>query len=261
MGKTIKGCELSPIRRRKTPVEIEMTEPHLCSTDLRLRMLHGIPFFSALQHDQIEQINLQFHEKGFLAGDFLYFSGDPAESLFIIAEGRVKLLRHTTSGKDVMLDLLIPGEFFGGLSTSNNNTYFETAQAITSVCALTISRDAFRAVLTRYPEVGMQVLDLVTARLEAAHATIHQLSSQSAEQRIAATLLNLAAKLGESHEVGLLIQTPLSRDELADMTATTPETASRVMSQFQRDGLIHTGREWIAVTDLAGLREIIEILA
>lgn len=247
------------MRRRKTPVEIEMTEPHLCSMDLRLHILHAVPFFSALGHDQIEDINQQFHEKGFSSRDYVYFSGDPAESLFIIAEGRVKLLRHTTSGKDVLLDLLIPGEFFGGLSTATGSTYFDTAQALTSVCALTISRENFRAILARYPDVGMQVLDLVTARLEEAHATIQQLSSQSADQRIAYTLLNLAAKLGEKHEVGLLIQTPLSRDELADMTATTPETVSRVISHFQRDGLINTGREWIAVTDLAALREIAEI--
>ena len=261
MNWEIQELELNPKRRRKTPVEIEMTEPHLCSTDLRLRILHEVPFFSALGHDQIEEINLQFHEKGFLAGDYLYFSGEPAESLFIIAEGRVKLLRHSTAGKDVMLDLLIPGEFFGGLSTGSGSNYLETAQALTSVCALTISREAFRAILTRYPDVGMRVLDLVTARLEAAHATIHQLSSQSAEQRIATTLLNLAAKLGEPHEVGLLIQTPLSRDELADMTATTPETASRVISQFQREGWINTGREWIALADPAALREIAEIPA
>lgn len=247
------------MRRRKTPVEIEMTEPHLCSMDLRLQILHEVPFFSALGHEQIEEINQQFHERGFSSGEFLYYSGDPAESLFIIAEGRVKLLRHATTGKDVLLDLLIPGEFFGGLSTASGSTYFETAQALTSVCALTISREKFRAILTRFPEVGMQVLDLVTARLEAAHATIQQLSSQSADQRIAYTLLKLVAKLGETHEVGLLIQTPLSRDELADMTATTPETVSRIISQFQRDGLINTGREWIAVTDLAALREIAEI--
>lgn len=247
------------MRRRKTPVEIEMTEPHLCSMDLRLQILHEVPFFSALGHEQIEEINQQFHERGFSSGEFLYYSGDPAESLFIIAEGRVKLLRHATTGKDVLIDLLIPGEFFGGLSTASGSTYFETAQALTSVCALTISREKFRAILTRFPEVGMQVLDLVTARLEAAHATIQQLSSQSADQRIAYTLLKLVAKLGETHEVGLLIQTPLSRDELADMTATTPETVSRIISQFQRDGLINTGREWIAVTDLAALREIAEI--
>jgi CRP-like cAMP-binding protein len=247
------------IKRRKNPVEMIHTEPNLCSTDLRLHILHGVPFFASLEHTKIEEINQQIHEKGFKPGDYLYFAGDPADSLFIIAEGRVKLLRHTTAGKDVMLDLLIPGEFFGGLSTSSSSTYLETAQALTSVCALSISREGFRTILNQHPAVGIQVLDLVAARLEAAHDTIHQLSAQTAEQRIAATLLMLAAKLGEPHEVGLLIQTPLSRDELAEMTATTPETASRVISQFQRDGWIATGRKWIALIRLEELRQTAEM--
>lgn len=245
--------------RRKTPVQIEHTEPHLCSIDLRLQLLHGVSFFSGLDHDQIKEINRKFFEKGFETGEYLYFSGDTAESFFIVAEGRVKLLRHAATGKDVMLDLLVPGEYFGDLSTGSGAVYAETAQAVTPVCALTISRENFRSILTRFPEVGMKVLDLVAGRLQTAHDTIHQLSSQSAEKRVAFTLLNLAAKLGETHEVGLLIQTPLSRDELAEMTAITPETASRVISQFQRDGWIATGRQWIALTDEQALREIAEI--
>lgn len=227
--------------------------------NLRLKLLHEVPFFKDLSHEQILEINDQFHEKGFEKGDYLYFAGDPAEFLYIIAEGRVKLLRHTSTGKDVMLDLLIPGEFFGTLSTDSSSLYQDTTQAVTSICALTISRENFRTILTKYPTVGIKVLDTVTARLEMAHATIQQLSAQSAEKRIATTLLRLADKLGEKHEVGLLIQTPLTRDELADMTATTPETASRVISQFQREGWIATGRQWVALTDQRSLQEIAQL--
>jgi len=246
------------IKRRKTPVIVETTEPHLCSTDLRLTILHSVPFFARLPHEAIASINQLFHEKGYDAGETIYVAGDPAESLMIIAEGRVKLLRHTSIGKDILLDLLIPGEFFGTLSTAGESEYLDTAVAMTSTCALTIDYDSFRSILLEYPAVSMKVLDTVTARLAAAHASIQQLSSQTAEQRIAATLLRLADKLGEKHEVGLLIQTPLSRDELADMTGATPETASRVISQFQKDGLIATGRQWIAINDLDGLRTLAE---
>lgn len=245
--------------RRKTPVQIKATEPHLCSVELRLKILHGTPFFSDLTHEQIVEVNRLFHEKGFDKGEYVYFAGDAAESLYIIAEGRVKLLRHASSGKDVMLDLLVPGEFFGTLSTSTESQYQETAQAVTSICALSIDRDQFRGILQQFPTVSMKVLDIVAARLETAHATIQQLSAQSAEKRIAATLLRLAAKLGENHDVGLLIQTPLTRDELAEMTATTPETASRVISQFQKEGWIATGRQWIALTNEDALTEIAQL--
>jgi len=243
-------------KRRKTPVQLKTIEPQMCNTDLRLRILHGVSFFSALSHAQIEQINSQFHEKGITAGEYLYFAGDPAESLFIIAQGRVKLLRHTAAGKEIMLDLLIPGEFLGTLSPEADSTYPDSARAITAGCVLQISREQFRSILMQHPTVGMQILDIVAARLTAAHETIEQLSSQSAEVRIAATLVRLAAKLGEPHEVGLLIQTPLTRDELAEMTATTPETTSRVISHFQKDGWLTTGRQWIAIKDLKALQSI-----
>lgn len=246
-------------KRRKTPVQVETTEPHLCSVNLRLKLLHEVPFFADLSHDQIVEINRLFHEKGFDKGDYLYFAGDPVEYLYIIAEGRVKLLRHTAAGKDVMLDLLIPGEYFGTLSTENNSLYQDTAQAVTPICALAISREDFRIIFSKYPSVGIKVLDTVAARLEQAHATIQQLSAQSAERRIATMLLRLASKLGEEHDVGLLIQTPLTRDELAEMTATTPETASRVISQFQKEGWISTGRQWVALTDIDALNEIAQL--
>jgi CRP-like cAMP-binding protein len=73
------------------------------------------------------------------------------------------------------------------------------------------------------------------------------------ERRLAYTLLKLAEKFGQPKELGLLIQVPLSRDDLAEMAGTTTETASRVMSQFQKDGLIDSGRGWVAVTNRDGL--------
>jgi CRP-like cAMP-binding protein len=81
---------------------------------------------------------------------------------------------------------------------------------------------------------------------------------EPAEKRIAHILLKLARKLGQAGEEGLLIQTPLGRDELAEMAGITPETASRVISQFQKEGLIHTGRQWVALTGIPALECLLE---
>jgi CRP-like cAMP-binding protein len=120
-------------------------------------------------------------------------------------------------------------------------------------CVLGIGAEAFRSILDAYPAVALRMLDVMSARLKEAHERIRQLSAHSVERRIAYTLLKLAEKFGEMQEVGLLIQVPLSRDDLAEMTGATTETASRVMSQFQKGGLIHSGRGWVAVTDQEGL--------
>jgi CRP-like cAMP-binding protein len=241
--------------QRKTPLENDNIEPHMCSLDHRLEILAGLPFFQMLSPAEIETVNRSFREQGFDAGSFIYYEGDPAERLYVIAAGKVKLLRHTMSGKEVVLDLLVPGEFFGSLSTQPGDAYSESAQAQTMVCALGIDRVEFRRLLDQYPQAALKVLDILAGRLQTAHEMLRQVSAHSVEQRIAYILLRLAEKLGQPDRRGLLIQSPLSRDDLAEMTGTTTESASRVMSQFQREGLIESGRQWVVVKNVIALKE------
>ncbi len=251
MGKT--GMQ----KRRKNPVNIVTTDAHMCSLDLRLKILRGLPFFTSLTDEALQAVNLLFRETGYQPDEFLNFAGDDGKKLYVVAEGRVKLLRQTTGGKQIMLDLLVPGEFFGNIGQAPQ-PYPDTAQAQTSVCALTISIDDFRGVMRSHPAVALAVLDTVTGRLQSAHDTIHLLSVEPAEKRVAHTLLRLARKLGKQEEFGLLIQTPLSREALAEMTGITTETASRVISQFQREGWIDTGRQWVAIKDQTALGTILD---
>jgi CRP/FNR family transcriptional regulator, nitrogen oxide reductase regulator len=245
------------MRRRKSPVRVETTEVHLCSRELRLEILAALPFFQGLPHAALEAINQSFVEKGFDAGAYIYFAGDPGQQLYVVAQGRVRLLRANAAGRQVMLDLLAPGDFFGALP-GQKAEYLDTAHAQTPLCLLTISGDDFRAVLKAHPSVTLQVLDAVTRRLQAAHHTIQLLSVETAEKRIAHILLTLAARLGEPKPEGMLIQTPLTRDDLAEMAGVTPETASRVVSQFQKAGWIASGRQWMALKDSGALQALVE---
>lgn len=240
----------------KSPIDLHAFDPAVCSVDLRLQILSQVPFFAGLPEPDIVAINRLFQEQGFEPGQSIYCAGDPAERLFVVAAGRVKLLRHTLSGKDVLLDILTPGEFFGSLSALGDEEYPDTAQALTTTCALGISATNFRTILETYPATSLKVLDIVAGRLKAAHEQVRQLSAFSVEKRIAYALLKLADKLGQPSEMGILIQVPLGRDSLAELTGTTTETASRVISQFQKDGLIRTGRQWVAISN----RERLEAL-
>jgi CRP-like cAMP-binding protein len=244
--------------RRKTPLQIETAEPHMCSEDLRLRILGGIPFFAGLSHEDLKRINRLFRERGYSPAETICFAGDPAEHLFVVADGRVKLLRHSLSGRNVLLDMLTPGEFFGSLSTLGDEVYPDTAEAQTHTCVLAIDASDYRKVLEAYPQVALKVVDIIAERLRTAHERVRQLSALTSEGRIANILLLLSKKFGESSDVGFLIQTPLTREDLAAMSGTTTETASRVMSQFQKDGLIQTGRKWVSILDQQALERIAE---
>jgi CRP-like cAMP-binding protein len=248
---------MAAARRRKNPIHIETTEIHMCSLDLRLKILREVPFFRSLDDTAVESVNRNFREKGFSPGEVIYNTGDRGTHLYVVAEGRVSLRRLTPSGKQVMLDLLVPGEFFGSLG-QDPQPYSDTAQAQTAVCVLVITVDDFRAVLRAHPSAALDVLDTVSARLHEARDAIHLLSAETAEKRIAHTLLKLSRKLGKTESFGLLIQTPLSREVLAEMTGVTTETASRVVSQFQKEGWIDTGREWMALKDSTALEAVLE---
>jgi len=244
--------------RRKTPLEIKTTEPHMCSVDLRQRLLGQQTFFAQLSPEELILINQNFSETGYEPEDFIYQAGDTVSSLFIVAEGRVKLFQTSAAGKNVLLDLLGPGEFFGSLAVLGTPAYLDTAQAQSHSCVLKISSENFRKILDVYPGVTLKVLDAMSQRLNAANDRFFLISSAPVEKRVAVTLLKLADKFGRKRKPGLLIETPLSRENLAEMTGSTPETVSRVISQFQREGWIDTGRQWIAIQDVSVLQRLAE---
>jgi len=230
----------------------------MCNLDLRLYILGRLPFFKGLPAGTIGEINGLFIERGYTLGEIIYFEGSPAARMYTVADGNVKLMRHTASGKDVLLDVLETGEFFGSLTHTEDDTYSETAHAHTPVCTLSIAGGDFRRLLNEHPPVALKVMDIMAERLRAAQEKVRLLSVASVEHRLAHVLIKLGEKLGEPDELGLLIQVPLSRGDLAELTGTTAETASRVMSQFQKEGLIQTGRQWVAITDNSGLAALTE---
>ena len=233
-------------------------DPGVCSLDYRLKLIGRLPFFRHLSPDAIIAINSLFEDHDFVTGQAIYFEGDPGEHFCLVASGKVKLMRLGLAGREVLLDILQGGEYFGHLAIVNQQGYAETAIAQTDCCILQISARNFEKVLNRYPEVTMKVLQAVGQRLGESRDIIKQLSVYTVEERIAATLLRVAKKMGEQKQTGTLIQIPFSRQDLAAMTGTTVETVSRVMSRFSAEGLIATGRKWVVLKDLEHLEKIVK---
>ena len=235
--------------RKQNPLRVDRIEPQQCSDDRRLEVLSRTPFFAGLNRAELTRINGFFQEEGYEAGETIYFTGDPARRLYVVAAGKVKVTRHSLSGQDVVLAILTPGDFFGSLSILGDAAYADTVQAQTQVCVLGVDAQAFQTILLNHPAAAVAALQETAQRLQAAHETIRQLSALPVERRIAAILLALGHKLGEKSSEGLLLQVPLSRQELADMAGATVETASRVISKLEQGGMVRSGRQWIAITD------------
>ncbi len=244
--------------RRQSPVRLDWIDPAACTPDYRLKIISRLPFFKSLPVEAIQDTNGLFHDHSHSAGETIYFEGDAAHHLYLIAMGRVKLIRNTTTGHEVWLDILHGGEYFGSLVSLGMQTYSETAVAHTDACILQISSQDFDTILRHHPEVTLKLLSAMGQRLRESQEVIKQLSTYTVEQRVASALCRLAGKLGQEGAEGVLIQLPLSRGDLAAMAGTTTETASRVMSRFADAGLVKTGRKWVAVTDRKGLAALLK---
>ena len=243
-------------RKRTTPLSDKHVEPGHCSSELRARILSDVPYFKGLAAPALDAVNHYFRAFNYAAGAALYHENEPAEALFLVAHGTVKLLQYSASGEEVLLDLLGQSDLFGGLTMLGQRCYPQNAFAQTPCCVLVITITDFRYLLRTYSEVALNVLDAVARDLEAAQATIRAISTLPVEARIARVLVRLADRLGEADDGGILIQSPLSQQDLAAMVATTSETVSRVISGLRRSGDIETGRQWIRIRNRTNLARL-----
>lgn len=225
-------------------------QPHACTVADRLSVLSQVPFFAGLPAPELERINSRTRATWHADGEAIYRVGESGSCLFVVAAGAAKLVRPSGSGQSVLLEVITPGGSFGALGSSAAVCYAETARSLGDSCILSLSGADSRLILRRYPSVALAALDDLAHRLEMSHQVIRQLSADTVEQRVAATLLRLDRKLRQCgmRESGHP-RIPLSRVELASMAGTTAESVSRVMSQWRARSIIISGRRWTTITD------------
>ena len=222
----------------------------------RVQALKSNPVFGGLPPKEIESLAAASREVECRARDYVFMEGDAAEWLCIVRSGRVRIVRHSKAGKDVALELLGPGEIFGGVAVIEQRPYPAAAQATEASVILKIPAQALAAVSERNPSVIRELALMMGRRLRSAHDSMRSLAVDPAEARLAATLLRLAERDGERDKRGVALPFHLTRQSLADMCGTTVETAIRVMSRWTRDGLILDEGARLIVADVERLRAV-----
>jgi CRP-like cAMP-binding protein len=176
----------------------------------------------------------------------------------VILEGRVKMIKHSEAGKDVVLDVISPGEMLGEVAVFNGEPHPATAQAMEPTVLASIYRDDYLRLLKQYPALALRVIAELGRRLREAQETIKSMAVERVERRIARILLKLAATTGSSSEEGITIELPLTRQDIAEMSGTTVETAIRTMSKFRKKGLVRTKRGQVIILEPHQLVRIAE---
>jgi len=197
-------------------------------------------------------------EEAYRAREYIFLEGDPARWFCLVRSGRVKILRASRGGKDIVLELLGPGEPFGGVAVLERRPYPASAQAVEPSAILKVPQDAILELAERHPSVIREMALMIGRRLRDAHESVRALAVDPAEVRVAAALLRLAERDGARGPHGLTLPFHLTRQSLADMTGTTVETTIRIVSRWLRGGLVVEVESHLVLPDVEAFRQIAE---
>jgi len=216
----------------------------------RAAILKRSLIFSGLNDGDLDALSKLAVSHSFKAGEFVFWEGDVPAHFFVVTSGRVKVLKHSSLGKEFVVAFFGPGDVFGEVAVFEERPYPASAQAISDTAVLGIGRDRFLAFLSGHPEVALRIINMLGGRLRDAQNRLNALAGERAEQRVASTLLMLSSKLGQS--------LPFTRQELADMSGTTIETTIRVMSRMKRGEIIRSRRGRTDILDETRLKLLSE---
>ncbi len=193
------------------------------------------------------------HERRFPAGSTLFYAGAPARELYLIREGRVRLLKRSR-GTERSVGLFGEGDLVGEEALLQGAHRTATAQAIEPVTVLVVDRDTFRSLVRRRPEVGDGVVEQLVVRLRRAEEQIENLRLPDPIIRVLNSLLHA---LDESPE-GPLALSPV---ELSARTALSLDRVKALVGQLEARGYLALGDQTITVTNVAALRQLHDLLA
>ena len=213
------------------------------------------PVFAGIPAREIEALAALATEEPHRARAYVFTEGDAARWFYLVRSGHVKILRQSKTGKEVVLELLGPGEVFGGVAVIEKRPYPASAQASEPTVVLKIPADPVIALAGRHPSLIKEMAFMIGRRLRTAHDSVKSLAVDPVEARLAATLVRLAEREGTRGKGGVTLPFHLTRQSLADMTGTTVETTIRVLSRWLKDGLLSDEGGRLVVADLEDLRE------
>ncbi len=216
----------------------------------------AIPILASLRAEDREALSPLCEMRGYEKAETIFSEGEPAERIHFLFVGKVKIVK-AGPGRDLILEILGPGEPVGAVAAFEGRPFPATAVTLEPSGILSIPERAFFALLDKRPEITRRLLAGLTMRLMNVNRHMADLLG-SVEYRAARLFQALAARMGQKRAEGLFIPLPLSRQEIADLLGTTIETAIRVMSRWQKDGLVDTEKAGFLIRDPAALREISE---
>lgn len=218
--------------------------------------LTTISIFSTLGSPELKEITPYLVPASFKKKEVIFSEGDPSEWLYIVTDGKVKITKLSHDGKEIILEIIAPRDFFGGLAVLRGFPYPANAVAMEDTKLLKISRSNLMRVLDRFPNLMYCMAQQVGDRMKESHETLKNIALERVEARIASLLLKLSDKTGNKTDDGFVIDMKLTKQDIAEMVGTTVETSIRTMSKFKKLGILSEKNNRIVIKKLDKLKAL-----
>ena len=221
--------------------------------------LRHVSVFQNATDKDLDLIAQHAIERSIEEGEFFFFQGDPANYLYVLISGRAKLMQTNPAGQQVNLRTISEWQMFGALGAVREGaTYPASAQALENSTALALKSETMHEIMETRPYLSFDLMKLMTGYIQEMQERYRELATEKVERRIARALLRLAAQMGTKIEGG--IELTFTRQDLAEMSGTTLYTVSRILSDWERQGLVEAGRERVLIRNPHGVVSIAEEL-
>jgi CRP-like cAMP-binding protein len=211
-------------------------------------LLTQVPPFRRLSRPQIREILDAATALRFDAGTAVFSEGLPVERFFLLLDGHIRVIRTTPGGDQIIALHIAPGQLFGIGAAIGRTTYPATAMTADDCVALAWPNRLWQVFVDSYDGFATETYKVVGERVGEMNNRIVEMATQAVEQRIASAILRLVTQTGRKVEGGIEIAMPITRQNLSDMTGSTLHTVSRLLSGWERDGIVTSERRKITVT-------------
>ena len=216
----------------------------------KLWFLKGCTLFEQLSNEQLHEIESASRARSFPRNSPVYLPMDEGESVFLLAEGRVKICHLTPEGKQSILAFIDPGELFGELALLTDGPREEYAEAVDRSTVVMIPGDVMQRVMTAHPELSLGITKMIGLRRRRIEQRLKNLLFLSNRERLTHLLLELAEQYGQTTPEGVRLGIQLSHQDLANVIGSTRETVTVVLGEMQQERLLSIGRRKIVITGL-----------
>lgn len=227
-------------------------------SSVSLDRIGDLDLFRLLPAEALDDARAAMRAERVAKGALFFKQGDPVDRAYALAAGSVRIVQTGSDGGQAIVRFIGPGEMFGALPLFTDHRFPADAIAAESSTVLSWSERDLSDLIARYPPIALNVIRVLSARMAQLQERIRELTTQRAEQRMARTLLRLAAQAGRDGPRGMAIDIPLRRKDLAEFAGTTLHTASRMLAAWEKAGWVAGDGQRLTICDRVAVHRLAE---